>query len=117
MEGNLSYGRAMSEARAAKRYTVTLPVVVTSETQAAAIAATVRDISSQGVFLYLPQDAAAGPQINFALALPEQVTHREGVRIECKGTVVRVERVRNDGLVGVAAKITSYKFMGSKPEA
>ena len=116
MSRNLSFGSDVQRGRKAKRYSIHLPVVVTSATQAAAIEATVRDISSNGVFLYLPKDAAAGRKIDFALALPEHVTHCEGVRVECKGTVVRVERGLEDDAVGVAARITSFRFTGPKTE-
>lgn len=114
MQRNLSFGSDVLSGRKARRYSIQLPVVVTSETQAAAIEATVRDISSEGVFMYLPKDAAAGPEIDFAIALPEQLTHCEGVRVQCKGTVIRVERGLEDETVGVAARITHFKFTGSK---
>ena len=114
MKPNLSFGSDAQHGRKAKRYAIQLPVVVTSATQAAAIEATVRDISSEGVFLYLPKDAAAGQKIDFALALPEQVTQREGVQVKCKGTVLRVERGLENEAVGVAARITSFRFTGPK---
>jgi len=102
--------------RKGKRYAISLPVVITSPTEAAAIEATVRDISSQGIYLYLPKDAQAGPKLDFSLVLPEELANRDGVQVKCKATVLRVDRNVNDELVGVAAKIRSFKFTGPKPD-
>lgn len=110
--------RVMLDGRGAERYAITLPVEV-STTQAEAKQALMRNISSHGgVFLYARKDVATGAEIDFAIELPEQWTHRQGMRVECKATVVRVERGADEALVGVAAKITSLQLSGSpKPEA
>ena len=118
MEGPLSFVRVMLDGRTSERYAITLPVEVMSATETEMGRALMRNISSHGgVFLSAGKDAVAGKEIDFAIALPEQLTHREGMRVECKATVVRVERDGGDALIGVAAKITSLRLTGSqKPE-
>ena len=105
----------MVDGRAAERYAVSLPVEVTSAAQAGAMEATVRDINSEGsVFLSLRKESEVSPEIELAIALPEQLMRREDVRVECKATVVRLERDADDALVGVAAKITGLKLATAK---
>ncbi len=101
----------MTDGRSATRFAMSLPLVVTGIGQAGPVEATTRDVSSRGIFLYLPEEVVTGSKIEFTFAVPSKITHREGVRVHCKGTVVRVEHY--PARVGVAAKITSYRFVGS----
>lgn len=101
----------MLDGRAAERFAITLPVELMSAIPTDARQALMRNISSHGgIFLYARKDAAMSTEIDFAITLPEQLTHREGMRVECKATVVRVEPGADEVLVGVAATITSLKL-------
>lgn len=114
VEGHLSFVRVMFDGRTADRYVITLPVEVMSG-EAGASQAMMRNISSQGgVFLRVRNDVVTDAEIQFAVLLPEQLTHREDMRVECKATVVRVQRDADDALVGVAAKITSLRLTASQ---
>jgi hypothetical protein len=55
-----------------------------------------------------------GAPIGFTLTLPPEITLTESIRVQCKGTVVRVENGAPDGKVTVAAAIEEYEFL---PEA
>ena len=111
----MSFVRVMLDGRAAERYAIRLPVVVMGETEAEATEATVRDINWQGgIFLFTRNYSAASQEMKFSITVPEQWTPRENVRVECKATVVRLERDADDALVGVAAKITGFNLTGSK---
>lgn len=114
-EARLSIVRLMLDGRSAERYAITLPVEVLSVQTDVAGQALMRNVSSQGgVFLYVRRDYVTGNEIDFAIVLPEQLTHRQGMRLECKADVVRIEPDDDDALVGVAAKITSLTLAGSK---
>lgn len=101
----------MLDGRRAERYAMTLPVVLMGTTEAEMGRALMRNISSQGgVFLHVRKGAVPNAEIDFAIALPEQLTRRKGLRVECRATVVRVESDDDWGLVGVAAKIIGLKL-------
>ena len=105
----------MVDGRAAERYAISLPVVLTSATETGEMEAMLRDINSHGnFFLCLSKQAAVSPEIELAIALPEQWVHREDVRVECKAKVVRLERDADEALVGVAARITGLKLATAK---
>ena len=104
----------MVDGRAAERYAISLPVVVTNSTRAGQVEATLRDVNSHGgVFLCLRTDAETSPEIEFAIVLPEQWMHRDDMCVECKATVLRLQRDADDA-VGIAAMITGLKLATAK---
>lgn len=107
----------MTDLRSVPRYPLRLPALVTGLEAAVVVEAMTRDLSVRGVFLYSPAEVVAGSKIEFTFRMPKAVTSRADVRVHCKATVVRVEAAAAEG-IGVAAKITGYKFLGSSaPES
>ena len=105
----------MSERRVARRYELSLPVVVrtAARVQAEPRNGKTRDISTRGVYFTIDEDLAAGSEIDFMLTLPAEITHGTEVFIRAHGKIVRVERKREDAQerLGVAAVIEKYDII------
>jgi hypothetical protein len=68
-------------------------------------------VSARGICLYLDSPIEQGSPLNFTLTLPPEITLTESIRVQCKGRVVRVETVANNGKMAVAAVIEEYEFL------
>ncbi len=105
----------MSERRNARRYDLSLPVVVRIPTERmnGNQAGQTRDISTRGLYFVIDQDLEAGSEIDITLTLPAEVTHSTEVFVRALGKVVRVERRGDDGelRMGVAAVIERYDII------
>lgn len=105
----------MSERRNARRYDLSLPVIVripTERTNGNQTGKT-RDISTRGLYFVIDQDMDAGSEIDITLTLPAEITHSTEVFVRALGKVVRVERRGEDGelRMGVAAVIERYDII------
>ena len=99
------------ERRAARRFTMTLPVRVrfsvggnVTETQGET-----RDVSFRGLYFLIEGNPETGSSIEFVLTLPRQITLAGDVHIRCYAKVLRVEP--RNGRRGVAASIDRYEFL------
>jgi len=105
----------MSERRNARRYDLSLPVIVRipAERTNGNQAGTTRDISTRGLYFVIDQDLDAGSEIDITLTLPAEITHSTEVFVRALGKVVRVERRGEDGelRMGVAAVIERYDIV------
>ncbi|HXY77335.1 MAG TPA: PilZ domain-containing protein [Candidatus Acidoferrales bacterium] len=105
----------LNEKRAARRFTLQVPVTVESEGEAnPAENAQIRDVSARGICFFLESAVERGSPIAFTLTLPPEITLTESIRVHCKGHVVRVEPPSSNGRLAVAAVIEEYEFL---PEA
>jgi PilZ domain len=95
----------MTERRTARRYDLSLPVIirVPAERLPDSQKGKTRDISTRGLYFVLDQDLEAGSEI----------THGSEVFVRAMGKVVRVERRMEDGSarMGVAAVIERYDII------
>ena len=106
---------AQQEKRATRRFALRLPVAVTyADNGTQERSAQTRDVSARGISFFVDAPIATGSPIEFTLTLPAEITLTESIRVQCKGTVVRVENGAPDGKVTVAAAIEEYEFL---PEA
>jgi len=105
----------MSERRVARRYELSLPVVIrtSAKTQAESRNGKTRDISTRGVYFTIDEDLKAGSEIDFMLTLPAEITHGTEVFIRAHGRVVRVDKKQEDHeeRLGVAAVIEKYDII------
>ena len=99
------------ERRAARRFSMTLPVKVRfsaggdiTEKQGET-----RDVSFRGLYFLIEGNPDTGSSIEFVLTLPRQITQAGDVHIRCYARVLRVEPC--DGRRGVAARIDRYEFL------
>lgn len=105
----------MTERRAARRYDLSLPVVirVPVESDASACGGKTRDISTRGVYFTIDRDLIAGAELDITLTLPAEITRGIEVFVRAQGKVVRVENKQQDGYrqIGVAALIERYDII------
>lgn len=102
-----------SDKRRARRFPMTLPVVVKveEETEEQKPVQTY-NVSSSGVYFEFASPLDVGTPLEFVLTLPEQITKGNAVRIKCVGKVVRVDHGKAEGgSLGVAATIERYEFL------
>lgn len=103
------------ERRTARRYDLSLPVIirVSAERVADSQKGKTRDISTRGLYFVLDQDLEAGSELDVTLTLPAEITHGTEVFVRAMGKVVRVERRNEDGSIkmGVAAVIERYDII------
>lgn len=105
----------MSERRIARRYDLSLPVMVRIPAQGLAETQSgrTRDISTKGLYFVIDQDVRAGSNLDIMLTLPKEMTNGEEVLVKASGKIVRVESRMEDGdeRLGVAAVIERYDIM------
>jgi c-di-GMP-binding flagellar brake protein YcgR len=105
----------MTERRTARRYDLSLPIIIRVPTERALDArqGKTRDISTRGLYFVIEQNLEAGSELDITLTLPAEITHGTEVFVRALGKVVRVERRTEDGetRMGVAAVIERYDII------
>jgi c-di-GMP-binding flagellar brake protein YcgR len=109
----------MNERRMARRYDLSLPVIIRmpAEKETASRSGKTRDISTRGVYFTIDQDLSPGAELDITLTLPSEVTRGSEVFIRAMGKVVRVDKKPENGSsrVGVAAVIERYEIIRNEP--
>ena len=109
----------MSERRNARRYDLSLPVMIRIPSEATDVRmgglqkGETLDISTRGLYFVVEEDLEAGSELDITLTLPSEVTHGSEVFVKAAGKVVRVDprsEARNMRL-GVAAVIERYDIV------
>jgi hypothetical protein len=108
MEGVLAY----PERRAAQRFRIKLPMTVrwTSGAAVGEAATESKDVSSRGVYFFLPKEVKNGAPVEIILTLPHEITMAGPVRVRCLGRVQRAEN-GEEGRSGIVAEIERYEFL------
>ncbi len=105
----------MTERRAARRYDLSLPVIIRIpiNKESEPRNGKTRDISTRGVYFTIDKDMAPGAELDITLTLPAEITRGTEVFVRAQGKVVRVERPPDVGSerVGVAAVIERYDII------
>jgi hypothetical protein len=71
-----------------------------------------RDICSDGVYFFLPQEIVSGTPVEILVTLPHEITQAGPIDVRCSGRIGRTECAQSK-LVGLAAQITCYEFLPS----
>jgi hypothetical protein len=105
----------MTERRAARRYDLSLPILirVPVENESSTRNGRTRDISTRGVYFTLDKDVEAGAELDITLTLPAEITRGTEVLVRAQGRVIRVDP-QHDAVserVGVAAVIERYDII------
>jgi hypothetical protein len=102
----------LMDRRATKRFRMTLPMTVrwTSEAAIGEARTQSEDISSRGVYFFLPKEVKNGSAVEILLTLPHEITLAGPVRVRCQGRVRRTEIGETDR-IGVVAEIERYEFL------
>jgi hypothetical protein len=105
----------MSERRGARRYDLSLPIMIRTAVQGAAETqrGKTRDISTRGLYFVIDHDLHGGSNLDIMLTLPAELTNGDEVMVKAAGKVVRVEERLEDGNTrrGVAAIIERYDIL------
>lgn len=114
VEGGQGLG-IMTERRTARRYDLSLPVVVRVPTEHSIEKqeGNTRDISTRGLYFVIDQDVQAGSELHVTLTLPPEITNGSEVSVRAMARVVRVEHRIEDHSprLGVAAMIERYDII------
>ena len=99
------------ERRSARRFQIRLPMVVRWTNDAAVGEARTesRNVSSRGVYFFLPKEVSSGSPVEIVLTLPHEITLAGPVKVRCLGRVKRAET--ENGQIGVVAQIERYEFL------
>lgn len=105
----------MTERRTARRYDLSLPVVVRIPVgeKAPSQQGKTRDVSTRGVYLLLDRTVSRDSEFDLTMVLPTEATGSAGVFVRAVGKVVRVEEWTEDGnsRVGVGAMLRRYEIV------
>jgi hypothetical protein len=111
---------SMLNRRTARRYELSLPVIVRgpSDKEAASLTGRTRDISSRGVYFTIDNNLSAGVRLDLTMILPAEVTGATEVFIRATGRVIRVDSrsVDGDRKVDVAAILERYEIIRNKAD-
>ena len=105
----------MNDRRTARRYDLSLPVLVRApiDKEAAPRTGKTRDISARGVYFTIDNNFRAGAKLDLTMILPAEVTGDTEVSIRATGKVIRVDkRSENcDQNVDVVAVFEMYEIV------
>jgi len=105
----------MTERRNARRYDLSLPVIVRApiDKEAASRTGKTRDISTRGVYFTTDNNLSAGAELILTMILPAEVTGGTEVFIRATGKVIRVDKRPGNGdqKVGVAAVFEMHEIV------
>lgn len=103
---------AQKERRSTRRFQMRLPLKVrwTQEASAGEASTETKEVSSRGIYFFLPKDLKNGAPLEIVMTLPHEVTLAGPVKVRCLGHVVRTDSTRPQD-IGVAAAIERYEFL------
>jgi hypothetical protein len=104
----------MMERRIARRYDLSLPVIIRCRRDGQVLFRTgnTRDISSRGVRFTTDDNLSVGAELDLKIAIPVEVSNGTEVFIRAIGRVVRLDKISDNGdqQVGVAAVIQQQEI-------
>ncbi len=100
--------------RSRKRLVTRLPVGVRTQPGGPELTAHTRDLSTNGIFLYISSRMTKGSDVDLILILPPELTSGEKCWVCCHARVVRVEERPGNGF-GVAAAIQRMEILPEVP--
>jgi hypothetical protein len=108
---------ADSDRRNVQRFHLKLPLIVRCGQEAGEdkVSTATRDVSSRGVYFFLPNDVTEGATVEIVMTLPHELTLAGPVQVRCLGHVHRSEKL-DSGQLGVVATIERYEFLRGEDE-
>ena len=107
------------ERRAARRYDLSLPIVVrvVPHRRSEPCHGRIRDISARGIYFITDEEFTPGAELEFTVALPVGITQGTEVSIHARSRVLRAEvRIEDDTTHrGVAAVIEGIESIRAEP--
>lgn len=80
---------------------------------AAEISGISKDVSADGMFIFVDAELVRGARVELVLELPSQEVFRDTVTLRCVGRVVRTEVAPLSGMHGVAVVFEDAEIMPS----
>ena len=107
-----------SERRSNQRFRIKLPLTVRWTSGSAVGEATTesKDVSSRGVYFFLPKEVKQGSPVEMLMTLPHEITMVGPVRVRCLGRIQRTD-TETEGRVGVVVAIERYEFLRGNEHA
>jgi PilZ domain-containing protein len=107
------------ERRAARRYDMSLPIVVrvVPQKRSEPCHGRIRDISARGIYFITDEGFTPGAELEFTVALPVEITQGAEVSIHAHSRVLRTEERRegDTARTGVAAVIERIEYIRAEP--
>lgn len=103
-----------TDRRSRERIVANLPVRVRESVAGTELSAQIRDVSTNGVFLYTQSHMAQGSDMELILILPPELTSGEKCWVCCHARVLRVEQGPGKDF-GVAAEIRRMDVLPEIP--
>ena len=97
------------EKRSAQRVKLELKIPVQVEADGKSKEAVTRDISPQGIFIYMDSQVRQGAALEALLPIPSAPNQEPDLWVRCKCRVIRVEEIPDAGEFGVAATIEEFQ--------
>jgi hypothetical protein len=109
---------SFQERRHSERFNLGVPLTIqwsddSGKCQAHAIT---QDVSSGGVYFYLPEPIPAGATVEIEMTLPAQITLGTPVRVRCKGRIQRCVLKPGES-AGMATMIEKYEFISDSKDS
>ena len=103
---------AHKERRTSRRFMMKLPLTVRwmDNTVVGEVATESREVSSRGLYFYLPKVLKSGSAVEIVMTLPHELTQAGPVKVRCLGRILRTDEP-GQGDIGVAAAIERYEFL------
>ena len=107
-----------SERRRAERYNVELPLIVrwTDGSKQREAHTVTQDISSGGVYFFLPKGIREGTAVEIEMTVPTQITRGAPTKVLCQGRIRRCERKAGERR-GMGTAIERYEFLAGTEDA
>src|SRR5579862_5263035 len=108
---------SLQERRHSKRFDLGMPLIVQwvdGSGQRKAHAVT-QDVSSGGVYFFLPEAIPDGTAVEVEMTLPTQITLGAPVRVRCQGRIQRCVLKPGES-AGIATMIEKYEFLSGSED-
>jgi hypothetical protein len=103
---------SFEERRRAERFNFGVPLTVqwTNGSEQRKAQAVTQDVSSGGVYFFLPEAIPDGTAVEIEMTLPTQITLGTPVRVRCQGRIQRCVSKPGES-TGMATMIEKYEFL------
>jgi PilZ domain len=103
---------SLEERRRSERFNFAVPLTVqwTNGPEQRQAHAVTQDVSSGGVYFFLPETIPDGTVVEIEMTLPAQITLGTPVRVRCLGRIQRSVRKPGES-TGMATMIEKYEFL------
>jgi len=109
---------SLHERRRSERFNFGVPLTVrwTNGSEQRQAHAVTQDVSSGGVYFFLPEAIPDGTAVEIEMTLPTQITLGTPMRVRCQGRIQR-SVLKPGESTGMATMIEKYEFLSGSEDA